>query len=236
MVVVQPLLDAGEDDFHDKVEHPVDHARDDVGKHAHLRGGDGLRLAEHLHDAQHERERGVLHQRDDLVAHGGQDALDHLGQHDLHERLEPRVAQHLGRLVLPARDRLDAAAVDLAEVGRVVDDEADGARPVLPIVAHLQAEQVVRAEHERHELQHEGRAAHHRDVEARNERDRLEPAHAPERHQHAQRQRADERGDEYLQSERQAREQKLHHGSEFHVRPFSNITGSSVILSRSSRT
>ena len=48
----------------------------------------------------------------------------------------------------------------------------------------------------------------------------------PERHQHAQRQRADERGDEYLQRERQAREQKLHHGREFHVRPFSNITGS----------
>lgn len=140
-------------------------------------------------------------------------------QDNLHEGLRARVAEHLGGLVLAARDGLDAAAVDLAEVGSVIQDEADAAREVLPIRAHGGAEQVERTEHPHHQLQHKRRAAHDRYIELHQKRQRLELAHAAKRHQHAEGQRAHKRDHEDDGGELQAEEQQPHHGSEFHWSP-----------------
>ena len=89
----------------------------------------------------------------------------------------------------------------------------------------LQAEQVVGAEHERHELQHERRSPHDGYVEAGQKRKRLEPAHAAERHHHAERQGADERRHEYLRRQQQARQQDIHHRRKFHVLTFPPARG-----------
>lgn len=67
------------------------------------------------------------------------------------------------------------------------------------------------------ELEHERRSAHERDVDARDERERLELAHARERDDNAKRQRADERHDEYLERQHEARPQiGQDHGHHLH--------------------
>ena len=143
--------------------------KDFLAVHAALRSHERPALREHLDDADREGKRRVLHERDDLVAHGGEDPLDHLGQDDSEEGLPVGVTEHLRCLVLSLGHALDARAVDFGEVGRVVDDEGDdhGGEHVVGIGPN--AEHVVRHEEDRKHLEHEGRAAHHRDDELHEE-------------------------------------------------------------------
>ena len=113
----------------------------------------------------------------------------------------PRVAQDLRRLVLAARDGLDAGAVDLREVGGVVDDESHDRGVPLAVRGEADAKDVVRHEVDGKHLQHERGAAHDGDVEAREKRERLEAAHAREGHEHAEGQRPHERKRKDLQAD-----------------------------------
>ena len=219
MIIIQLLLDAVQDEFDDETERPVDERRNGIGHHGHLAGRERLGRREHLHNAEHEGQGRVLHQGDDLVAHGRQDALDDLGQHNLREGLGLGIAQHRGRLVLAAGNGLDARAVDFREVGGVVQDEADGAGPELPIAAHVQAEQIVGAEHDGHELQHERRAAQDGNVELGEPGQGLEPAHAGQGHHNAEGQRPHERNDEDLGRQPEAFHENAHHNGKFHASP-----------------
>ena len=119
--------------------------------------------------------------------------LDHLRQDDAPEGLPARVAEHLGRLILADGDGLDAAAVDLGKIGRVVDDEADDERGERPARRELHAEDIIRCKAHHDQLQHERRAAQDGDEEANDILQGLEAGHAPEAHQQAQRQRQQQR-------------------------------------------
>lgn len=99
--------------------------------------------------------------------------------------------------------------------------KATAASTELPIHRKLHAEDVIRREEDEHELQHERRTAHDRNVETEQIRDRAKTAHAPQRHEHAKRKCADERNEEELQRNEKALAQHSKHCGEFHIRTLS---------------
>ncbi len=134
--------------------------------------------AEKLGDADGLRERGVLDERDDLVRRRRKDALDHLRQHDAKEGLALREAENLRGLVLPAGNRLDAAAVNLCEIGGIIEDEGDDDRDEAVVG---KAEKVIRREIDEDKLQDERRAAHYQKVRVNDVRDDSPAGHAGKR-------------------------------------------------------
>ena len=168
MVVIQFFLGGAQQHLDHKVKDPVDQRRNRKRHHAHLRGNQCLGRREHLPHADGKRQRRVLDQRDDLVAHRRQNTLGDLRHHNVQKCLQTRIAQHLGCLVLTARNRLQARAIDFGKVAGVVDDERHNARRPLGIGRERNAEHVIRGKVDGKHLQHERRAAHHRNVDTRN--------------------------------------------------------------------
>ena len=190
-VIAQRLLPF----FHGEGDHIVEDIVEDTRRHQRQharrvrRGNDLLGAREHLHRADDGRERRVLHQRDDLVRHCRDDALDHLWQDDLEKCLRLGIAEHLRGLILPARDGLDAAAVDLGKIRRVVDDERDDDRREAPVARHRDTEQQLRPVEDDHQLQHQRRSAHDGDIRLDEAAQRRHSAAAAKHHRKAQRHR-----------------------------------------------
>ena len=146
------------------------------------------RLEHDLRRGDRRDDRGILDQRDRVVAERRQHDPDRLWQDDEAHRLERRHAERERGLHLTAMDRLDAGAVDLAEVGRAVDAEADdrGADRV-----ELDAE-VREAEVDDEELDQRRRAAQDVGVDQRHGADRPQRRdphqrdHEPEQEGHDQ--------------------------------------------------
>ena len=70
----------------------------------------------------------------------------------------------LRRLILSRRHGLDAAAVNLSEISGIVDGKSDKCRPQAVAVAHPDSEQIVGAEIYYHQLKHQGRSPHNRNI------------------------------------------------------------------------
>ena len=211
MIIVQLLFGGAQQHLDHKVKDPVDQRRDRKRHHAHLRGDQRLGRREHLTHANGKRQRRVLDQRDDLVAHRRQNTLGDLRHHDIQKRLHARIAQHLGCLVLTARNGLQARAIDLGKVTGVVDDERYDARRPLGIGRERNAEHVVRGKVDGKHLQHERRTAHDRNVDARNPAERRNFAHAHKRHGDSQRNRPQQRQHKQLQTDQESLAKHLHH-------------------------
>ncbi len=88
--------------------------------------GDRRRTVEQLEDAhRHAGQRGVLEQRDELADLRRDHVAQRLGQHDEGVWRDRRQPERLGRLGLPAGDRLQTAAHDLGHVRRGEQREHD---------------------------------------------------------------------------------------------------------------
>ena len=211
MIIVQLLFGSAQQHLDHKVKDPVDQRRNRKRHHAHLRSDQRLCGREHLTHANGKRQRRVLDQCDDLVAHRRQNTLGDLRHHDIQKRLQTRVAQHLGGLILTARNRLQARAIDLGKVAGVVDDECHDARRPFGIGRERDAKHVVRGKVDRKHLQHKRRAAHHRNIDARNPTQRRDLAHAHKRHGDSQRNRPEQRQHKQLQADQESLAKHLHH-------------------------
>ena len=108
--------------------------------------------------------------------------------------LHAGVAEDVGGLVLSDRHGLDTRAVDLREVGGVVDDEADVDGGITVGRAQLDVAEVVRTVIHDEELQHQRGSTHDGDVGLRESAHDAVFRHTPEGHQQAQRQ-AEQQGD-----------------------------------------
>ena len=216
MVVIQFFLGGAQQHLDHKVKDPVDQRRNRKRHHAHLRGNQRLGGREHLTHANGKRQRRVLDQRDDLVAHRRQNTLGDLRHHDIQKRLRARIAQHLGGLILTARNRLQARAIDLGKVAGVVDDERHNARRPFGIGRERDAEHVIRGKVDGKHLQHERRTAHDRNVDARNPAQRRDLAHAHKRHGNSQGNRPEQRQHKQLQTDQESLAKHLHHDLDRH--------------------
>ena len=97
------------------------------------------------------------------------------------------ITQHLCRFILSHRHRFDAAAIDLREIGGVVDGKGDDHGDQL-VAGHRQVTEVVGAVGHGQQLQHQRRAAENGDEETGDAGDDPVFAHAQQRNDHAQRQ------------------------------------------------
>ena len=211
MVIVQLLFGGAQQHLDHKVKDPVDQRRDCKRHHVHLRGNQRLGRREHLAHANGKCQRRILDQRDNLVAHRRQNALSDLRHHNVQNRLQARIAQHLGSLVLTARNGLQARSIDLGKVAGVVDDERHNARRPFGIGCERDAKHVVRGKVDGKHLQHERRATHDRNVDARNPAKRRDFAHAHKRHGDSQWNRPEQRQHKQLQADQESLAKHLHH-------------------------
>ena len=153
-VIIQLFLDPLHNDSHDEVEHIVENSGCDKRDHICLGCCQGFRDREHLSDTQGERQGRILYKCDHLVCDRRQNSLDDLRQNDLEKGLSFRVAKDLCRLILTDRHRLNAAAVDLCKICRVVDHKADKGRCQAVTAADFNMKQIVWSEINDHQLQH----------------------------------------------------------------------------------
>ena len=125
ILLLQPL--------HERATHEADDEVDERREHVHLDQPavalrDLRRGAEEIGDRQHVDERRVLEQDDRLREQDRQHVAERLRQHDLAHRLPVVEAERVAGRHLPARDRLDARAHDLAVVRGLEQRERDHRR------------------------------------------------------------------------------------------------------------
>jgi len=99
------------------------------------------------------------------------------------------VPQHLCGLILSLWNRLNAGAIDLGKIRRVVEHKGDDDRGEAVGLRDLHAEHIVGGKIYHDHLKHERRPAHDGDVDPRDDGDDLIPVHAEQCHRQSQRER-----------------------------------------------
>ncbi len=139
--------------------------------------------------ADHVGQRGLLYRGHELAQHAGQHVVERLRQDDPAHRLQVGQAERAAGFLLAGRQRLDAGADDLGQIGAFVADQRDhhGGR-ARHGTADDQGHEEIRPEDEHQQRQ----AAHEVDHGRRRPIKDAIGADAAQRQQHAARQRQGE--------------------------------------------